>query len=212
MGWMAIVCVRDGEFRTSAADRSRSFRAPMTARIGSRTFWFFLMVLGERPSSPLASQSSAACRTVEMGVAGLGGDALVELEVHVAELVHNGGLGLAAGLPPEASAVAGIAQGDLAAPQARAVPAAFRVAARAPVLEGDAVLAAPAPASSHGDSRPRGGGISGDDGQPRLGTCSLKRGDESVDSVIIIDMIFIIYQDCCAAHSRARDSAFAFAV
>jgi len=26
-----------------------------------------------------------------------------------------------------------------------------------------------------------------------LGTCSLKRGDKPVDSVIIIDMIFIIY-------------------
>ena len=50
--------------RTSAAVRSRSLRAPMTARIGSRTFWFFATVLPERPSSPLASQSSAACRTV----------------------------------------------------------------------------------------------------------------------------------------------------
>jgi hypothetical protein len=39
-------------------------RAPMTVRIGSRTFWFFLMVLGERPSRPRASQSPAACRTV----------------------------------------------------------------------------------------------------------------------------------------------------
>jgi hypothetical protein len=50
--------------RTSAAVRSRSVRAPMTARIGSRTFWFFLIVLGERPSRPWASQSPAACRTV----------------------------------------------------------------------------------------------------------------------------------------------------
>jgi hypothetical protein len=50
--------------RTSAADSSRSLRAPAIFRIGSRTFWFFLMVLGERPSSPVASQSSAACRTV----------------------------------------------------------------------------------------------------------------------------------------------------
>ena len=50
--------------RTSAAVRSRSLRAPMTSRIGSRTFWFFVTVLAERPSSPLASQSSAACRTV----------------------------------------------------------------------------------------------------------------------------------------------------
>ena len=50
--------------RTSAAVRSRSLRAPMTFRIGSRTFWFFVIVLAERPSSPWASQSSAACRTV----------------------------------------------------------------------------------------------------------------------------------------------------
>jgi hypothetical protein len=50
--------------RTSAAVTSRSFRAPMTARIGSRTFWFLVTALAERPSSPPASQSSAACRTV----------------------------------------------------------------------------------------------------------------------------------------------------
>jgi hypothetical protein len=50
--------------RTSAAVRSRSLRAPMDFRIGSRTFWFLVTVLGERPSSPWASQSRAACRTV----------------------------------------------------------------------------------------------------------------------------------------------------
>jgi hypothetical protein len=50
--------------RTSAAVSWRSFRAPMTVRIGSSTFWFFLTVLAERPSSPVASQSSAAWRTV----------------------------------------------------------------------------------------------------------------------------------------------------
>jgi hypothetical protein len=49
---------------TSAAVSSRSLRAPMTFRIGLRTFWFFLIVLGERPSSPVASQSWASCRTV----------------------------------------------------------------------------------------------------------------------------------------------------
>ena len=54
----------DSAFLTSAAVSSRSLRAPMTFRIGSRTFWFFLIVLAERPSSPVASQSSAACRTV----------------------------------------------------------------------------------------------------------------------------------------------------
>ena len=50
--------------RTSAAVRSRSLRAPITVRIGSSMFWFLVTVLGERPSSPWASQSWAACRTV----------------------------------------------------------------------------------------------------------------------------------------------------
>jgi hypothetical protein len=45
-------------------------------------------------------------------------------------------------------------KGDLAAPQARAVPVALRVAAGAAVLEGDAVFAGPAPGDSHGDSLP----------------------------------------------------------
>ena len=45
-----------------------------------------------------------------VGVAGLGGDPFVELGVQVAELVHDGGLGLAADLPPLAPPVAGIAQ------------------------------------------------------------------------------------------------------
>ena len=51
-------------YRTSSAVSSRSFRAPTIFRIGSRTFWFFLIVLAERPSSPWASQPSAACRAV----------------------------------------------------------------------------------------------------------------------------------------------------
>jgi len=45
-----------------------------------------------------------------VGVAGLRGDAFVELGVQVAELVHDGGLGLAADLPPLALPVAGVAQ------------------------------------------------------------------------------------------------------
>ena len=49
---------------TSAAVSSRSLRAPITLRIGSSTFWFFVTVLAERPSRPWASQSWAACRTV----------------------------------------------------------------------------------------------------------------------------------------------------
>jgi hypothetical protein len=50
--------------RTSAADSSRSLWVLATFRIGSRTFWFFLIVLTVRPSSPCASQSFAACRRV----------------------------------------------------------------------------------------------------------------------------------------------------
>ena len=46
-----------------------------------------------------------------VGVARLGGDPLVELGVQVAELIHHGGLGLAADLPPLALPVAGIAHG-----------------------------------------------------------------------------------------------------
>ena len=68
-------------------------------------------------------------------VAGLGGDALVELGVQVAELVDDGGLGLAADLAAGALAVAGVAGGDLAAPQAGAVAVAPRVAAGAAVFE-----------------------------------------------------------------------------
>ena len=57
-------------------------------------------------------------------VAGLGGDSFVELGVQVAELVDDGGFRLAADLAPLAFAVAGVAEGDLAAPQAGAVPVA----------------------------------------------------------------------------------------
>ena len=59
-----LPAIVDSAHRTSAAVSSRSLRAPMTFRIGARTFWFFVMVVAERPSSPVASQSSAACRTV----------------------------------------------------------------------------------------------------------------------------------------------------
>jgi len=47
--------------RTSAAVRSRSFRAPMTARMGSRTFWFLVTVLGSgRPARWRASPGRVA--------------------------------------------------------------------------------------------------------------------------------------------------------
>ena len=78
-----------------------------------------------------------------VGVAGLSGDPFVELGVQVAELVHDGGLGGAADLAPLAPAVAGVAQCQFPAPQARAVPVALRVAAGAAVFEGDAVTGAP---------------------------------------------------------------------
>jgi hypothetical protein len=80
-----------------------------------------------------------------LGVAGLGGDALVELVVQVAELVDDGGFGGAADFAAGSCAVAGVAGGELAAPQARAVAVALGVAAGAAVFEGDAVFAVPAP-------------------------------------------------------------------
>jgi hypothetical protein len=49
--------------RTSAADRSRSLPAPMTFRRGSRTFWFLVMILGERPSSPWAPRADRRTRS-----------------------------------------------------------------------------------------------------------------------------------------------------
>jgi hypothetical protein len=91
-----------------------------------------------------------------VGVAGFRGDPFVELGAQVAELVHDGGLGGAADLAAGALAVAGVAGGDLAAPQAGAVPVAVRVAAGAAVFEGDAVFAAPAP-GGHGGRIPVGG-------------------------------------------------------
>jgi hypothetical protein len=118
-------------FLTSAAVSSRSLRAPMTVRIGARTFWFLVIVLGERPSSPVASQSSAGLAYGVVDVAGLRGDALVEFLVQVPELVDDGGLGLPADLAPVALAVAGVAEGDLAAPQSGAVPVASGIAAGA---------------------------------------------------------------------------------
>ena len=91
-----------------------------------------------------------------VGVAGLGGDAAVELGAQVAELVDDGGLGGAADLAPLALAVAGVAGGELAAPQAGAVPVALRVAAGAAVFEGDAVFATPAPGRHGGVITPGG--------------------------------------------------------
>lgn len=82
----------------------------------------------------------------------------VELEVQVAELVDDGGFGGAADLAVGALAVAGVAGGEFAAPQARAVPVAVRVAARAAVFEGDAVFAVPAP-GRHGHRITGGGDI-----------------------------------------------------
>ena len=130
--WAAIVA---SAWRTSAAVRSRSLRAPMTFRIGSRTFWFLVIVLAERPSSPVAEPVLGGLPDGVVDVAGLGGDALVELGVQVAELVDDGGLGLAADLAPLALAVLCVAERQFAAPQAGAVPVAVRVAAGAAVFE-----------------------------------------------------------------------------
>ncbi len=124
----------------------------MTFRIGCWTFWFF----GGAAVEPVGEPVLGGLPDGVVGVAGLRGDALIELVVQVAEFVHDGGLGGAADLAAGALAVAGVAEGDLAAPQARAVPVALRVAAGAAVFEGDAVFAAPAP-GRHGD-RISGGG------------------------------------------------------
>jgi hypothetical protein len=79
----------------------------MTARMGSRTFWFFLTVLGE----PVVGRLPDGV----VDVACLGNDALVELGAQVAELVDDGGFGRAADFAAGAGAVAGVAGGDFAA-------------------------------------------------------------------------------------------------
>ena len=97
--------------RTSAAVRSRSLRAPMTARIGAE----HVLVLGDgfggAAVQPVGEPVLGGLPDGVVGVAGLGGDACVELGVQVAELVHDGGLGLAADLAPLALPVAGVAHG-----------------------------------------------------------------------------------------------------
>jgi hypothetical protein len=75
------------------------------------------------------------------------------------QFVHNRGLGLDTGLPPGAPPIVGVAQRELTAPQPRAVPVAFGVTAGTAVLEGDPVLAAPAP-GGHGDKASRRWGLS----------------------------------------------------
>ena len=93
-----------------------------------------------------------------VGVAGLRCDARIELVVQVPELVDDGCFGLAADLAAGSCAVAGVSGGEFAAPQARAVPVAVRVAAGAAVFEGDAVFAVPAP-GRHNDRLSPGGDI-----------------------------------------------------
>ena len=115
----------------------------------------FLDRLGGAAVEPVGEPVVGGLADGVVGVAGLGGDAFVELVVQVAEFVHDGGLGGAADLAAGAFPVAGVSEGDFAAPQSRAVPVALGVAAGAAVFEGDAVFAAPAP----GDSLTRGGDI-----------------------------------------------------
>jgi hypothetical protein len=141
----------------------------MTFRIGSRTFWFFLTVLGAAVQ-PAGEPVLGGLPDGVVHVVGLRGDALVELGVQVAELVDDGGSGLAADLAPGALAIAGLAEGDLAAPQAGGVP----VASGAAVFERDAVFAATAP-GSHGTSQALVGTTSGDDGRTRRGIYGLFR-------------------------------------
>ena len=121
----------------------------MTVRIGSSTFWFFLMVLADRPSQPVGQPVAGGLAYRVVGVAGLRDDALIEVAVQFPELVDYGGLGGAADLAPLPLAARG-SRRDLAAPQPGAVPVAFRVAAGAAVFERDSVFSAPAP-GCHGD-------------------------------------------------------------
>src|SRR6201990_266281 len=83
-------------WRTSAAVRSRSLRAPMTARIGSGAVLVFVMGLCGGAARPGGEPVPGGLPDGVVGVAGLGGDPFVELGVQVAELVHDGGLGRAA--------------------------------------------------------------------------------------------------------------------
>ena len=119
-------------------------RAPITFRIGSQHVLVLLDRFGGAAVQAVGEPVLGGLPDGVVGVAGLGGHALVELVVQVAELVDDSGLGLAADLAAGACAVAGVAGGEFASPQARAVPVAVRVAAGAAVFEGDAVFAVPA--------------------------------------------------------------------
>jgi hypothetical protein len=114
-------------WRTSAAVSSRSLSAPTA--FGSRTFWFFLIVLAERPSSPGGEPVLGGLPDGVVDVAGLRDDPLVEFLVQVPELADDGGLGWPLTLRRSRLPSPGAAYGDLAAPQARAVPVASGVAA-----------------------------------------------------------------------------------
>jgi len=62
----ALADVQAAAVTTDLAEITTALRdTPRPAlRIEPRTFSFFLIVVAERPSSPFASQSRAACRTV----------------------------------------------------------------------------------------------------------------------------------------------------
>src|SRR5262249_49969579 len=98
---------------------------------------------------------SLAYRVVR--VTRLRNDSLVEFPVQFSELVHDGGLGLAAGLPSLPSAVFRIPQRELTAPEPWAMSVAFRVAAGTPMLEGDPVFTAPPPGDHGGKASRRWG-------------------------------------------------------
>ena len=97
--------------RTSAAVRSRSLRAPMTFRMGAEDVLVFGDGLGRAALQAVGEPVISGLPDGVVGVAGLGRYARVELVVQVAELVHDGGLGGAADLPPLAFPVAGVAHG-----------------------------------------------------------------------------------------------------
>ena len=97
--------------RTSAADRSRSFPGADDGQDRLEDVLVLGDGLGGAAVEPVGEPVLGGLPRGVVGVAGLGGDPLVELGVQVAELIHHGGLGLAADLPPLALPVARIAHG-----------------------------------------------------------------------------------------------------
>jgi hypothetical protein len=70
----------------------------MTATIGARTFRFLITVLRGAALQPVLEAVGGGLPDGVVGIPRFGGDALIELEVQIPELVDDSGLGLAADL------------------------------------------------------------------------------------------------------------------